>query len=100
MEPKSPRRNRDHFDKIFWLLVSCVAVAFIYIFLITFLHIPKENIRFADTAQGFFLATVIGGGIGYYIGSSPSQQKNDQPPGSTTADVSATITTTTETPES
>jgi len=31
----------------------------LYIFLITFITIPKENIRFADTALGFLLGNML-----------------------------------------
>lgn len=85
----------DHFKAIFWYIVGTTFFAFAYITVITFMPIPKENVRFADTIQGFLLGTVVAGGIGYLIGGSPSLMKKNKP-GETTAEVSATITTTDE----
>ena len=67
-------KNSDaHFKVlIFWFIVGMTLLVFLYTFLITFLHIPKENIRFADTSQGFFLGTALGGGISFLIGGSLS----------------------------
>jgi hypothetical protein len=64
---------------------------------ITFVPIPEKNLRFADTAQGFLLGTVIGMCMGYLTGGSPviSPKKSTQP-GTTSADISATITTSEE----
>jgi hypothetical protein len=87
-------QQNDHFNKIFWLLAAALGSAFLYTFLITFIEIPKENVRFADTALGFLLGTVVSGVLAYYVGGSPAQlKKPEQPAGTTTADISATITT-------
>lgn len=82
----------NHFNQIFWLLAGSLFCAFVYVFLITFYGIPKENIRFADTALGFFLGTLIGNIISYFVGGSPQTKKPETPAGTTTADISATIT--------
>lgn len=47
-----------------------VFVSFIYIFLITWIPIPEQNIRFVDTALGFLLGTVISTIIMYFFGAS------------------------------
>lgn len=84
--------TKNHLEsKVFWLIACAIGLVFIYIFAITFISIPEKNIRFADTAQGFFLGTVLAGCIAYYTGGAPAQKKENQ--GTTTADVSATITT-------
>lgn len=62
--------NNSHFEKIFWFVVSSVAMVMIYIFAITFFPIPKENVRFADTALSFLMGTVVGNGIGYFLGGN------------------------------
>jgi hypothetical protein len=87
--------QKDHFDKIFWLLASAMALAFIYTYLITFIRIPEKNIRFADTAQGFLLGTVLTGILAYFIGGSPTPKKTPSE-GTTTATIDATITSTPE----
>ena len=53
-------------------------MAFTYIFLITFLTIPADNIRFADTVLGFLLGTVIATILNFFFGSSKgSSDKQD-----------------------
>lgn len=60
----------DYHDKVFWLACFLLFSGIAYIFLITFVPIPEDNVRFADTALGFMLATVIASIIGYYYGNS------------------------------
>lgn len=86
---------KDHFNKTFWLLAFAFFSAMVYVFAITFIAIPKDNIRFADTAQGFFLGTVVAGIIGYFCTGNPPQVKKTettQPGTTTTADISVTQT--------
>lgn len=49
-----------------------VFVSFLYIFLITWIPIPEQNIRFVDTSLGFLLGTVISTIIMYFFGASAS----------------------------
>ena len=62
--------------RIFWFVVYITTTVFAYIFAVTFLHIPKENMRFVDIAFGFLLGTVMGSGIGYLLGGSPEKKKD------------------------
>ncbi len=48
--------------------------ATLYIGFITFMPIPPANVRFADTALGFVLGTIVSTIIGYFYGS---MLKND-----------------------
>ena len=48
--------------------------AIIYIVAITFIEIPEENIRFADTILDFLLGTVIATILNFFLGSSKSSQ--------------------------
>lgn len=88
--------NDHHFDKIYWFIVFLTAFG---MFLTIYLMIRfKGDVaeRFADQAMIFWLTSAVGGGIGYLIGSSmnkPTQAKQTAQPGTTTADISATITT-------
>lgn len=88
--------NDKHFDKVYWFIVGlCVFGAILTIFLI--MYLPKaESTRIADTALIFWLSTAVSGGIGYLLGSNASMIKKpaDTPPGTTTADITATIQTT------
>lgn len=85
-----------HFRLIFWYGCFVTAAVLIYVFLITFIKIPEQNVRFADTALGFFLGTLLAGTVNYLMmGSPPSANKKpaDPAPGQATAEVSATFTT-------
>ena len=53
----------------FWSLAAVV-----YIGLITFVDIPKDSVRFADTILGFLLGTVVATIIGFFFGASVSPQ--------------------------
>lgn len=55
-----------------WSLFACT-----YIICITFMDIPADNVRFADTILGFMLGTVIATILNFFLGSSKaSQDKN------------------------
>lgn len=84
----------NHFKYIFWFIAFVTAFGmFLSVFVI--LVFPKDMAgRFADVALIFWLSTAVSGGIGYLIGSSVNKQPaKEQAPGTTTADISATITT-------
>ena len=49
-----------------------------YMAAITFLPIPKDNIRFADTILGFIIGTVVAAPIGFFFGSSSTSRAKDQ----------------------
>lgn len=55
----------------------CIA-AMAYVAAITFLPLPKENARFADTVLGFILGTVLATPIAFFYGSSKSSQVKDK----------------------
>lgn len=65
----------------------------LYICAITFIPIPKDNVRFVDVSLGFLLGTVLTAGVSYYLGGS-DKEKHKPTAGVTSADISATITTT------
>lgn len=84
----------NHFNKIFWYIVFLTAfgMGFTIYLLVVFKGETAE--RFADQMLMFWLSTAVSGGIGYLIGSSaPKNSAGATPPGTTTADISATITT-------
>lgn len=65
-------KQDDTFSKryVYYLATFWSLVAFLYIFLITFLTIPQSNIRFADTVLGFLLGTIVATIINFFFGSS------------------------------
>ena len=66
-----------HFFKNF-IAFHCIAFGFTYIMLMTFLPIPTDNIRFADTSLGFVLGSILSTVITYYLGGSKgSSDKTD-----------------------
>jgi hypothetical protein len=78
-------------NKVFWLIAACIFLVFVYVFCISFIPIPKDNLRFADTSLGFFLGTIMAGCIGYYTGSNPKKGNNDVT-GSTNTTITAVTT--------
>lgn len=57
----------------FWSIASATYIGFI-----TFVDIPKDNIRFADTILGFILGTAIASMFQYFFGSTAdSRRKTD-----------------------
>lgn len=67
----------DKFSKrfIYYYATSVTLFTFLYIFLITFIAIPQENIRFADTVLGFLLGTLISTIVYYFFGTSKSSNE-------------------------
>lgn len=62
-----------YYYAVFWSLFSAL-----YIACITFVEIPADNKRFADTILGFLLGTAIASMFQYFFGSSAgSKQKTN-----------------------
>lgn len=53
------------------------AFAMAYLVGITFFDVPKESLRFADTAQGFILGTIVAQILNFFFGSSHSSRAKD-----------------------
>lgn len=49
-----------------------------YVTSITFLNVPQDNTRFADTVLGFLLGTIIATMIQYFYGSSMGSKLKDE----------------------
>lgn len=65
-------KQDDVFSKrfVYYFAVFWSIFAVVYLTSITFIEIPKENIRFADTVVGFTLATIVGTLFGFFYGNS------------------------------
>ena len=61
-----------------YFAVGLCLAAMAYVACITFLPIPKENARFADTVLGFIMGPVLATPIAFFFGSSKSSQAKDQ----------------------
>lgn len=69
--------QEDLFSKrfVYYLTAFWSAVTTAYIFMITFVNIPVDNVRFSDTVLGFLLGTVIATIMNYFLGSSNSSHE-------------------------
>lgn len=88
-----------HFNKIFWFICGLAAFGAFFSVYILIRFKGEAAERYADQLLMFWLTTAVGGGIGYLIGSSVAKAPVKQTPtvpGTTTADISATITTETK----
>lgn len=65
-------KQDDAFSKrfVYYFAIFWSIFAVVYLTSITFIEIPKENIRFADTVVGFTLATIVGTLMGFFYGNS------------------------------
>ena len=65
-------KQDDNFSKrfIYYFAIFWSVFAVVYLTGITFIEIPKENVRFADTTVGFLLGTVVATLIGFFYGNS------------------------------
>lgn len=73
---KNPFTNRATFRA--WLAGAWTVYAMVYILLITYIPIPPDSIRFADTILGFLLGTIVATIINYFLGSSHDKDKKNE----------------------
>ena len=59
----------------YYLATAWSIFAFIYVMCITFLPIPANNLRFADTIIGFMLSAVVATIMNFFFGSSSGSEK-------------------------
>ena len=74
-ETKYTTSNNRSAVLIFWFGVILTIASLSYIAAITWIPIPPDNIRFADTSLGFVLGTLLATVINFFFGSS--MQKTD-----------------------
>ena len=53
------------------------AVTVLYLFCITFIPIPKDNLRVVDTILGFLMGTVVATIMNYYFGDSQTSKPTE-----------------------
>ena len=72
-------QQNDEFAKrfVYYFAIFWAVVAMLYVIGITFVKIPQENVRFADTVLGFLLGTIIAQIVAFFYGSSRSSQTKD-----------------------
>jgi hypothetical protein len=74
MDSEDPLVRRFVYYFISFWSVLCAT----YIGCITFLDIPKDNVRFADTILGFVLGTMVAAMFQFLLGSSLGSRKKDE----------------------
>jgi hypothetical protein len=74
MDSEDPLVRRFVYYFISFWSVLCAA----YIGCITFLDIPEDNVRFADTILGFVLGTMVAAMFQFLLGSSLGSRKKDE----------------------
>lgn len=71
-------RDMEYFKKVLgakdfmrgFVAFGVLTFTMLYVAGITFLQVPKENVRFADTIMGFLMGTGFTGIIAFYFGTS------------------------------
>jgi hypothetical protein len=63
---------------IHWYAILVTSISASYIFLTTFLTIPKDNMRIVDTVLGFVLGTLLSTIINFFFGSSSGSKNKDE----------------------
>jgi hypothetical protein len=73
-------QQTDTFSKrfLYYFALGWSTIAALYIFGITFLPIPENSVRFADTILGVLLGTIIAQIVSFFFGSSKSSQDKDK----------------------
>ena len=74
MDSEDPLVRRFVYYFISFWSILCAA----YIGCITFLDIPEDNVRFADTILGFVLGTMVAAMFQFLLGSSLGSRKKDE----------------------
>ncbi len=77
---KTALGQEDVFSKrfIYWLTAGSLLLGFAYIFVITFLTIPEQNQRFADTILGVVISIIFGTIYNFYFGSSTGSKDKQE----------------------
>ncbi len=76
---KAALAQDDVFSKrfVYYLTIFWSVFAATYIMCITFAKIPEQNIRFADTMNGFVMGTIVAAIMAFYYGSTAKSQSKD-----------------------
>jgi len=70
----------DTFSKrfLYYFAAGWSLFAMLYVAAITFVGVPEDSVRFADTVLGFLLGTLIAAIINFFFGSSRRDQDRDR----------------------
>lgn len=85
--------QNSHFDKLYWFCVGLTAYGLLFLAALVWIPIPADNVRFADVILGFITGSLVMAAISFLLGGNAPTPKKSPDPGTTTADITATITT-------
>jgi hypothetical protein len=71
-------KNLNHEDFKEFMAFFSISFSFLYMMLVTFCTIPKENQRFADIILGSLLTIVIGKVLGEYFNANNDEDKGKE----------------------
>lgn len=73
-------KQSDKFSKrfVYFFGAISVAIGMTYVFLITFVKIPEQNIRFADTILGVVIGVIITTVFQFFFGSSKGSKDKEE----------------------
>lgn len=77
---KEALKQDDAFSKrfVYFFAAAWSIFAMLYIGCITFINIPPENVRFADSLMSFLMGTVIATVINFFFGSSKGSREKTE----------------------
>ncbi len=77
---KEALKQEDKFSKrfIYYYAIVWTVFAFAYVASVTFLGVPPESIRYADTIIGFLLGTGMSAIMQFFFGSSHGSKAKDE----------------------
>lgn len=87
------QEGEKHFNKIYWFVVLFSFAILVFMGALIFLPIPKENTHNGDMTLSFLFG-LLTGTTGVLIITNPNQRKETMPPGTTSHQVTETITET------
>lgn len=72
-------QQEDLFSKrfVYYFAIGWSLFTALYVVFITFINIPKDSVRFADTVLGFLLGTIVASLMQFFYGSSVRSQAKD-----------------------
>lgn len=92
------KNQPTHFKETYWYVVGLSLLVLLYVIAVTFLPIPKENVRFVDISFGFLLNLLVSNSS-YLTGGNPTLTNKKSEDGSVTlpaenkSQVTTTVTT-------
>ena len=68
--------NREDFLEFFAFVIYCTSI--VYVYMVTFCHIPEENMRNADTCLGFLMGSALTTVLTHLFKEGEKEEKKKQ----------------------